>query len=197
MQPKSPSPDYDFILKDNQAQKRRLPMPNLTKPVLIGVGVIVGLIIIAIIGMVLSGKNKGKYQPYESVMARGAETLRVTKLVQQLQLQDSQTQALAATVNSAMSSDQQQYTSYLAKNGVKVSATLLAADTDKSTDNSLQTASQGNSLDSAYETYLKTALAKYQDDLQSAFVTSGPAGKVLISNSIESTRALLNTAPIK
>jgi hypothetical protein len=198
MQPQSPSPEYDFILKDNKSSRRGLPLPSLPKPVMIGVVAVIAIIFIAIIYSALSGRKNSNWAPYDGVLARGNETLRVTKLVsQQLTLQDPQTQSLAATVDVVFSSDQHQYLSYLSRNHVKVSAAQLAADTDKTTDTSLQSAAQNNSLDSAYKSYLKTVLTKYETDLENALNGSGPNGKKLLGDSIESTRALLNSAPLK
>jgi hypothetical protein len=198
MQPKSPSPEYDFMLKENKPTKRSLSMPNLPKPVLIGLAVVGGLILIIIISSVLSSSRKSSTQPFVNALARAQETLRVTQLVQhQLNPPDPQTQTLAATVNSALSSDKQQLTSYLLKNKVKVSKTQLSADVDKSIDTSLQTASQNNGLDTAYINYVRNALTRYQSDLQTALSGTGPNGKKLLSSSIESTRAIINSAPVK
>lgn len=173
-------------------------MPNLPKPAKIGLTVVGAIIILIIVSSLLSGRNKGSTQPFVGVLARASETLRVTTLVQQqLTLQDPQTEALAATVSSALSSDKQQITSYLAKNHVKPSGAQLAADTDKTTDSSLQTASQNNGLDAAYVNYLKDALAKYETDLQAAAKGAGPNGQKLLTGSFESARTLLNSAPIK
>jgi hypothetical protein len=124
--------------------------------------------------------------------------LRVTSLAQsQLQLQDPQTQALAATVTAAISSDQKQLTDYLAASKTKVGTAQLASATDKNTDSSLQTASRNNNLDSAYVNYLKSALTKYQSDLQTAFKSAEPNGKVLLQQAFESANTLLTTAPLK
>lgn len=197
-QPQSPNSDYDFILKDKQTAKRNLPLPNLPKPMLIAVAVLAGLILVIIVASLLSGRKNSQWQPFESILARGQETLRVTQMTQQeLQLQDPQTKALAATVSSALTSDQQQLKIYLAKNKVKVSMAELAVDTDKTTDASLQSASQNNSLDSAYVDYVKGALAKYLADAQKALAGAGPNGKTILNNSISGTRALLNSSPLK
>ena len=198
MQPQSPSPNFDFMLKENQPGKRSLPMPNLPKPAKIGLAVVGAIILLIIVSSLLSGRNKGSTQPFVGVLARATETLRVTTLVQQqLTLQDPQTQALAATVSAAIASDKQQIASYLAKNHIKASTSQLAVDTDKSTDTSLQTAAQNNGLDAAYVSYLKDALAKYETDLQTAYKTAGVNGQKLLTGSFESTRTLLNSAPIK
>lgn len=197
MQPQSPNPNFDFMLKDQPKTNRGFNMPNLPKPVKIGLGIIVGLILIAIVGSLLSGRNSGKSQSFAGVMARASETIRVTAAAQQLQLQDPQTQALAATVNASFSSDQQQISAYLAGNHIKVSKAQLAADTDKTTDSSLQTASQNNGLDAAYVSYIQGALTKYETDLENAAKGAGPNGKKILTSSIESVRTLLNSAPIK
>jgi hypothetical protein len=198
MKPQSPNKDFDFMLKDNPPAKRGLPIPNLPKPAKIGLAVIGAVFLLIIISSVLSNRNKGSTQPFVGALAQANEMLRVTTLVQQqLPLQDPQTQTLAATLSSALNSDKHQITSYLVKNRVKVSTAQLTADTDKSTDASLQTASQNNNLDSAYVNYLKGALAKYETDLQTAYKGAGPNGQKLLSGSFESARTLLNTAPIK
>lgn len=198
MQLQSPNKDFDFMLKDNKPARRGLPMPNLPKPAKVGLAVVGAIFLLIIISSLLSGRNKGSTQPFVGVLARASETLRVTTLVQQqLTLQDPQTQALAATVSSALSSDKQQIASYLAKNHASPSSAQLAADIDKTTDSSLQSASQNNNLDAAYVNYLKNALAKYQTDLQAAMSAAGPNGQKLAAASAESTRTLLNSAPIK
>lgn len=197
MQPQSPNPDYDFILKDNKPAGRGFSMPNLSKPVLIGLAAVMAIIVIIIAAALLGGRKNGSLLVYEGVLARGQETIRVTKLAQQLQLQDPQTRSLAATVSTTLTSDQKQLISYLAKNNMKVPAVALAANTDKTTDTSLQSAAQNNRLDAAYVDYLRNALSRYQTDLQSALNITGPNGKKIISSSSEGTRALLNSAPIK
>ena len=200
MQPQSPNKDFDFMLKGNQAPKKRLPLPslNLPRPAKIGLAAVGAIFIIIVISSLLSGRKSGSFEPFVGVVARGTEILRVTTLTQQqLQLQDPQAQALAATVSAALASDKQQITSYLTKNHIKVSTAELAADTDKTTDASLQSASQSNSLDSAYVSYVQAALTKYESDLQAASKSAGPNGQKLLSASFSGARALLNSAPIK
>jgi hypothetical protein len=197
MQPKSPSPDFDFMLKDQPQQRRGLRLPNFSKPVKIILGVIIAIILLIIGSSALSGRGAGKTQPLLDVLARGQETLRITSYAQQLQLQDPQTQATAATVSSALASDKQQLIAYLAKNNVKVTPKVLAADADKSSDTSLQTAAQNNGADAAYLDYLRTALGKYETDVQRAYQTSGPIGKKLLNDISISTTTLLASPPLK
>jgi hypothetical protein len=194
MQPQSPNPQFDFMLKDQQQAGRSL-MPNLPKPVKIASLAVAAIIVLIIIFSLFSGGKDNS--PFAGVMARSQEISRVTAEAQKLNLQDPQTQALAATLSSALASDQKQIGAYLAKNNIKLSPTQLAADTDKTTDTTLQTASQNNGLDAAYVNYLKDALARYESDLQAAYKSAGPNGKTILSASFESTRTLLNSSPIK
>jgi len=186
------------MLKDKVQAKKSSLMPSLPRPAKIGVAIVVGLIIIIVSFSLLGGRKSGGIQPFITALARANETLRVTSLVQQqLQLQDLQTQALAATVSSTLTSDKQQFTSYLTKNKAKITPAQLALDIDKTSDTSLQAASQNNNLDEAYVRYLKDALAKYQQDLQVAYKSAGPNGKKLLQESFESTVALLSSPPLK
>jgi hypothetical protein len=197
MQPKSPSPDFDFMLKSQPKQRRRLAMPNLPKPVLIGLAVLLVLILLIVVSSVMSGRKTDKFQPFVSALARDQETLRITSFAQQLQLRDPQTQAMAATAANALASDKQQMIDYLQKNGTKVSPAALGADNDKASDTSLQTAAQNNGLDAAYVAYMKTALGKYENDLKIAYVSSGPKGKQILADASASVMTLLNSPPLK
>lgn len=199
MQPQSPNPNFDFMLKDGQAAKKRLPLPslNLPKPAKIILIAVAGLFVLVIIIALLSGRSNGNYKDFPGVLARVQETLRVTALAQQLNLQDPQTQALAATVTDTLSSDKTQISKYLSNNHHSVSAGQLSVDKNSATDVSLQSAAQNNGLDAAYNSYLKDALSRYQTDLQTAYKTAGPNGKVLLNNAYDSVKTLLNSPPLK
>jgi len=197
-QPKSPNPEFDFMLKNQPPAKRSLlPNLNLPRPLKITVIAIGAIIVLIILYSLVSGRGGGSTAAIEGALARGQETLRVTALVQQLELQDPQTQGLAATVSNSLMSDQIQLKSYLSRNHTKVSAAQLAVDTDKTTDTSMQTASQNNGLDDAYVSYLRASLAKYEQDLQSAYKLAGPNGKQLLSDAFDSAQTLLSSTPLK
>jgi hypothetical protein len=197
MQPQSPNKDFDFMLKEQPQRRRILPSFNLSKPIKIALAVVLAIVFLIVISSVLSGRKAGKTQPFIGVLARGQETLRVTAEVQQLQLQDPQTQAMASTAASALASDKQQLLNYLARNHSKVSAAALGADNDKTSDASLQAAAQNNGLDSAYVTYLRDSLNKYETDIQTAYKTAGPNGQKLLNDISISTTTLLNSPPLK
>lgn len=196
MQPQSPNPDFDFMLKDQAQAKRGLALPGgkLVKIVAIAV---VAVLLLVIITSILRG-NKGGPQAMVLLLARENEILRVTQLAQnQYQLQDPGTTALAATVTANLTSQQQQFTTYLANNKVKPGKLQLAADTDKTMDSQLQAASQNNTLDATYTSYIKTGLLHYQQELQAAFDKAGPNGKALIQEAFDSTKTLLDNPPLK
>lgn len=198
MQPTSPDPQFDFMLKNNQPAKKGLGLPRMSKPVKIILGLIAAVFLLIVISSVLSDRQSGATQPVINSMARGQETLRITQLAQQqLRLKDPTTQALAATVLATLTSDQQQLKTYLAANKTKLSAAILAAKTDKTTDAQLQSASQNNNLDSAYMAYLRDSLAKYRADLQTAYSSAGPKGKLLLNEAFASSTTLLSSPPLK
>ncbi|HET6864164.1 MAG TPA: hypothetical protein VFH37_03140 [Candidatus Saccharimonadales bacterium] len=196
MQPQSPDPQFDFMLKNQPQAKRTLGLPALTKPLKIGLAVVCSLILVIIVGSVL-GKPSGSTTNISGVLARGAEIQRVTAEVQQLNLQDSATQALAVTVNTVLASDQAQLEQYLSNNHAKISPAQLAADTDKSTDTQMQSASQNNNLDQTYITYLQQSLAKYRSDIQTAYNAAGPNGKAILKDSLDGVNTLLSSSPLK
>lgn len=185
------------MLKDNKAPKKRLSLPNIPKPIKIILGIFVGLFLIIVILSFFSGRKSGANQPIINVLSREQEIVRVsTYAQQQLHFQDQATQALAATVSSALSSEKSQLSAYLAKNGTKVNVKLLAGDLDKTSDTALQTAAQNNGLDAAYVAYLKDNLAKYESELQTAFKVAGANGKTLLSEAFNSTKTLLAIPPL-
>ena len=196
MQPQSPDPQFDFMLKNQPQAKRTLGLPAMTKPLKFGLAIVSGLILIIILGSVL-GKPKTSTTNISGVLARGSEIQRVTAEVQQLSLQDPATQALSATVNTTLASDQSQLEQYLANNHTKVSESQLAADTDKSTDTQMQTASQNNNLDQTYITYLQQSLAKYRYDIQTAYNAAGPKGRAILKDSLDGLNTLLSNSPLK
>jgi archaellin len=195
MQPQNPDPKFDFMLKDQPPARRSL-MPNLPKPAMIALIVIAAIILLIVISSLLSNRGKSSTQPFINAAARAQETLRVTALAKQ-QLHDSQTQALAATVNAALGSDEQQIINYLANSHITASKTQLAAVLDRTADTSLQTAAQNNNLDSAYVTYLQAALTKYESDLENATKSAGPNGRKVLLSASQSTHTLLNSPPLK
>jgi len=197
MHPQNPDPKFDFMLKDGPQPKRDLGLSAVNKPIKIAAAAIIGIVIIIVVSSVLSGRKGNGSQSIIDAIARGHEIVRITQLIQPEQFQDPGTAALAATINSTLSSQQSQLTSYLALSHTKVSNLQLAADTDKSEDAQLQTAAQNGQLDSVYKDYLNQNLAKYQSDLQAAYKSVGPKGKQILQEAFDSNKVLLASAPLK
>lgn len=199
MQPASPDPQFDFMLKNSPSPKRGLALPGMPKPVRIIAAGLVGIVLLVIVINLFSGRGAVDTQPYLSVLARGQEIIRVTELTSStsLPLQDPAAQALAATVDTTLTSDQQQITNYLAANKVKVSKLALSTNIDKTTDDKLQAASQNNSLDLAYENYLKASLNNYLEAIKTAYASGGPNARAILKSSGENTNTLLTTPPLK
>jgi hypothetical protein len=196
MQPQSPNPDFDFMLKDQPQARRSLPMTNLPKPVIYGVTGLL-IVILLIVGLsMLSGRQSGGTQAYINVLARNQEILRVTT-VAQTQLQDPQVRAMAATASASLNSDKQQIINYLTTRHVKPKPAQLAADLDSTSDASLRTAAQNNSIDPAYVSYLRDALNKYVTDLRLAAKSTTEKGKAILNDAQASTLSLLSSPPLK
>lgn len=198
MQPQSPDHQFDFMLKQNQPATKGLGMSKLPKPLVVGIGIILLIILAITISSVLSGRKNGASQPIIDSVVRGEEVIRVTKVVQTLGLQDPSTNAASYTVLAALSSDHTQLSKYLVNLKAKLSLAQLAADTDKTIDAQMQSAQQNNNLDQAYISYLQLYLPKYQHDLQIAYQSApGPKGKTILKMAYDSETALLTNPPLK
>jgi hypothetical protein len=185
------------MLKDKAQAKHPLGLPaGISNHAKISLAVL-GTVITLIIVVVLSSGGGGASTDVTGVLARGTEIQRVTAEVQQLNLQDPNTQALAATVSTTLASDQVQLEQYLANNHTKASPAQLSADINKSTDAQMQVASQNNSLDQTYITYLQQSLAKYSSDIQTAYKATGQNGKAILAGSLYSVNTLLTNPPLK
>lgn len=198
MPPQSPSPEYDFIYKDQPQPKRGLSLPGsgLPKSVRIILGATLGLFLIIILYVVLFGNKTASSDQLVGVIGRAQEIARVSEMVQQ-QSKDQNTINLAATTGIALSSDKSQLSSYLIKHHQKVSANQLITYKNSNIDTQLQAASQNNSLDTFYSAYLKKQLDAYHATLASAYSTTGPNGKSILKTSNDSVETLLNTAQLK
>lgn len=195
--PPNPNPNMDFIMNSGPAPKKgfSLPKANLPRPVKLAIGGVVVLFIIIVLSSVLFANKSGNYQPYLSALARAQEISRVSALAQD-DSQDQAVQNLAATVQTSLSSQQAQITAYLKTNKASFSPKQLAADTDKTSDNQMQTAAQNNNLAGVYQAYLKQNLALYKADLSAAYTKAGPKGKAILNSAYDSVQTLLSSPPL-
>jgi len=194
----NPNPQYDFIMNAGKQPKKNFSLPklNLPRPVKLTLAGIVALFVIIVLSSIFFGSKTGTYQPLIDAMARAQEITRVSALAQQNDSQDQIVQNLAATVQTALSSQNAQLSAYLKTNKATPSTKALAIDQNKATDAQLQAAAQNNNLATVYETYLKQNLATYKNDLSTAYQKAGPKGKVILSASYNSVQVLLANPPL-
>ena len=193
MQPQSPNPQYDFILKDPQAPKRgfNLPLfPNLPGPAKIILASVLGLFVVVILYSVIFGGKATNAQQMTDAMGRAQEINRVSKLVAQ-QSNDPDTQGLAATTQIAMASEQFQLNSYLKSHKIKTSPKQLTKYLNKNTDAQLQSAAQNNNIPAVYASYLKKNLGLYQAILLSANKGASKTVSAILRDAFNSTKTLL------
>lgn len=192
MQPNG-QPNYEFIMKGNQATKKGSSLPKLPRPAAIALGVVVGLFLIIVISSLLFGGKSSNAQDMINAAARATEIARVSGVAAQA-AQDNPTRSLATTVQATMSSQSAQITHYLKQyKKMAVSTTALVADQNKNTDSQIQTAAQNNNLTSSYKDYLRSNLALYQTDLQTAYKSAGTNGKNLLSGEFNNVQTILNS----
>ena len=196
MEPKSPSPNYDFIMQDKKTAKKKLPLPSLPKlPKPFGtilVIVFVIFLLIIIIAVAFRGGSGGN-QPLTDAMARAQEISRVSSLVQQA-APDSQTKDLAVTVQGSLGSEEAQFNNYIQKSGgKKVNLAKLTTDQNSNSDAQVKTAAQNNNLGQFYTAYLKNGLATYKSLLQTAYTSAKGDGKTTLSNAYNSIQVILNS----
>ena len=199
MQPQAPSPNpnLDFILKNGQPAKKGFKLPTAGLPKL-AVRILAGVFILAVLVVIYSiiaGRGGSSSQDYVNALARGQEIIRVSTSVATLST-DSQTQNLAATTQNTLASEQAQLTSYLTTQKLKVGDAALNVDKNSATDTQMQTASTNGNLSSVYTSYLKAQLQKYRTDLQTAYKSSGPHGKAILSAAYDSVGIILASSQV-
>jgi hypothetical protein len=186
----SPNPQYDFILRDPTPPKRGLGLPSLPKPILLLAGAVGLLIIVIVVAVIVGGGKTSNSQQLVVVVGQAQEIARVSTLVQQ-ESQDPNTQYLAATAQTALSSEQYQLTTYLSSHGITVSPTQLALYMDKTTDTKLNAAQLNNSLGNAYASYLKNAISTYQTSLNAAAQGASKNSLAILSDANSSAKVIL------
>jgi hypothetical protein len=198
MQPQTPSQQFDFITKDGPAASKKgfkLPSTGLPKILTRSILIVFILAILIVVYSIIAGSSGSRDEDYIGALARGQEIIRVSTNVGQLS-QNPSTQNLAATIQASLTSQQSQITTYLTGQKVKVSTAQLNADQNSSTDSQMQTASTNGNLDDTYYAYLKTQLGVYQNDLQTAYKSAGPHGKVILTSAYNSVQVILQSSQL-
>jgi hypothetical protein len=193
MQPQNSNNQFDFILKDNAKPKSSLgsPLRGLPKPVVIAVAAIGGLILLILFFSLIFGGKSSSYQPLVKVVGQAQDIARVSTTVKP-ETKDEDTQSLASTVISTLTSQQVQLTVYLKSNKYKLNPKELFLYRNGTISAQLNTAIQNNSLDQTYVNYLKSSLTAYQSSLSTAYKTAGPKAKAILSDDYDSVQTILS-----
>jgi hypothetical protein len=189
-----PDSQFDFIMKDSQKPASgsgpKLPSGGLPKIlILVGGGIFVLALIVVVVSLI-SGKNGGKWQPYVNLNYRAQEIVRVTDIVAG-ESKDKDTLAIAATTEAALNSQQNELTTYLSNNSVKINPKLGNPYQSTAIDDKLTAAQQNNTLDSTYLSYLKEKLGLYEIQIKAAAPGSGANGLKILKGDLASVQALL------
>lgn len=196
MQPQSPKPNLDFIMKDPPKPKKNFGLPGLglPRPVAIALIVIIVLIIIILIYAAISGSKGAGSTSLTSLAARAQEMSRTASLAV-TDSQDPNLQALATTVKTTMDSQENQFSAYLSVNGQKLDPKVLAASQNSTTDQLFQSATQNGNLSSTYANYLVSNLNSYKIELaDQATKTNSTTLKKILTGSIDSVQVLIDNA---
>jgi hypothetical protein len=193
-----PSSPYDFIMKDEQqksGKKSALPMPNLPKPVAVILAAIVALIIIIVFySLIFGGKTSGTNQMV-GVIGRANEIARISAEVSQAS-HDPLTQNLAATTQTALSSDSARLSTYLKSRKVKVDPARLKLYIHKTTDAEVQVALQNNNLSAYYISYLRTNLPDYANAIKPVYSNASVRSKPILSDAFNNAKVILTSPPV-
>ncbi len=190
-----PPADFDFINKQSaKPPKRKFSsiISGIPKPLLIGGGLFIVLVLIIVGGSVLSNRSGANNKKLVDIAAQSQEILRVSRAYQ-VQLKNPAAVNLAATTQVTLNSSQSEMLNYFKKLKVKYKSQDLLAHVDKKTDAQLSTAAQNNVLDAAYENYLKATLTKYRASLNAVYKTSGPNMKKILKTAYNTASTILSS----
>lgn len=198
-QPPSSAPgQFDFMMKEQpkSAGLFNSLLASVPRPAKIILVAAFGLILLVILYSLFFGSKTSNADQLTAAAARAQEIARVSTLVQ-TGSQSSDTQGLAATTSEVLTSQEQQLEAYLKAQKIKVSTKTLSAKLDKTTDDRLTAAQQGNNYDQTYFSYLKTNLITYQSDLALAYKGAGKNAQAILSSADTSVQTLLLAPQLK
>ncbi|MEO5627515.1 MAG: hypothetical protein ABIQ89_01345 [Candidatus Saccharimonadales bacterium] len=189
---------YDFILNGGQKAKKSLvPRGGSRKQrtIIAVVGVVVVLFLFGIILSLVLSSGSGSKQLMLDVAKTQTEIVRVSKDGSS-KARDSATQSFVQTVNITVSSDLNQTTTLLTKQGIKVDPKAMARGASSETDATLSSAEQAGRYDEAITTNLEASLAAYKTQISQAFAkVSSASQKKLLQQLFANVEALIKNQP--
>lgn len=193
-QPDAAKGDFNFILNNQQAQKKAFGIPKLSKTLWSLIGVIILMIVIIIIGSITKTSNGGT--SLYSVVAEANQIINVSKTVSS-QSKNSDVINIATSVSEVLGSQKLQLTALVPNAKSKSVAAKLSSNPNKTIDANLLSAQAKGTYDDTYISYLKSALTDYQTELNTAYNTGSAKAKPVISSAYESTKTLLTSPQFK
>jgi hypothetical protein len=191
-------PDYKFIFEEPKKSRWRFSLFSSSGSMgrialIIGACAIVLMILIIVFSSVFLKSHNVNSKQLIDVMARAQEISRVSTVVTGTQSSnvDANTLNLAATTISSLSSQKQQLGAYLGASHVKVKLKDLKVYQNQATDTQLQTAAETNTLNTAFNAYLKSQLTLYDNALKTAYPSSSPKVQEILNTADDSTKTIL------
>lgn len=189
--PVQPNP-YEFITNSGQPQKPGLlGGPSFKRRLLIVVGGgLVLLLVFIILFSVIFGSGGGNTDQLKALAQEQQEIARVAE-IGNLKAKSPNNKALAITTKLSVQTDQNQLTTLLEKQGIKLNSKDLALKKDADTDATLTQAEQNNRFDEVFAQIMDEKLAVYQKSLQAAYQNSSKNTKSILDSSYKSAGLLV------
>ncbi len=184
--------EFDFILKEQPKPKHKLGLPaNLPKPVIfILAGAILIFLIIVISSLFLNRGSVSTDKLY-GLISDSDKIAQVSDSAAS-DAKDPDVRNLAATAQAVLSSQNQQFSSYLTERKIKLDKKKISTDTSD-IEAQLKTAAANNNYDATFLNYLKSTLTSYHQSLNDIYNSAGPNLKPILSEGYVSIATVLQS----
>lgn len=163
---------YDFITNPASSPKKPVFGGSTKSRVILAVGgLFIVLLMFWIVSTILSSGSRQATTNLKTVVAEQAEIVRVSGLGMQSAL-GSEAKGYTTTVNYIISSSQNDLTTELSAQGIKLTKVELAAKTNTKTDDILTSASSNNQYDQTIIKTLNDLLEKHKKTVKTAYDTT-------------------------
>ncbi len=193
-----PQNQYDFITSPQKPVKKGFNFGGGNFGVTIGIivgGAAVLIIMLILIMNLLSGGGNSSKASLIGLAQTQNEIIRVSQKAEAAATLQG-VKNLAFTVDTSVTSQQQQVLAILAKNGVKVKGDELKLKINGATDQKLATAKSTSTFDKTYSEIMQTSLESYAKTLkQINATTKSKTEKSITTSYIEQTELLISQIP--
>ena len=185
---------YGFIMDaPHKPKKSLLPSGNSAKSRLLVVlgGLFVLFVVFSILMPLIFGSKDNSTTQLKSLAAEQQEIVRVATLGVQGAFDPALT-SYAQTTKLTVQSQQNEVLGYLASHKIKIAPKLLTAVLNSKTDTALIEAKASNRYDEIFSTTIKSELATYAGNLQTAYKNAGnPKSKAMLARDYNNVQLLL------